>query len=128
MREINPHAETAIARFATIAAIENAYIADEADNLIKVALIQDWNVCRVYDAEKLKVAPDALLRRIIIKLSADMLGDPRGDTGNGCGTVSWRNQGEERSPHDNAQGPHDKGWELSVIREISGRAYNVFVR
>ena len=78
MREINPHAETAIARFAAIAAIENAYIADEADNLIRAALFHDWNVCRVYDAEKLKNAPDALLRRMIIKLSADMLGDPRG--------------------------------------------------
>jgi tRNA(Ile)-lysidine synthetase-like protein len=78
MREINPHAETAIARFALIAATENAYITDETDNLIKAALLHDWRVCRVYDAEKLRYAPEALLCRMIIKLSADMLGDPRG--------------------------------------------------
>ncbi len=78
MREINPLAETAISRFASIAALENAYIADEADRLIDSALLHDWNVCRVYDAGKLKDAPEALLHRIIIKLSADMLGDPRG--------------------------------------------------
>jgi tRNA(Ile)-lysidine synthetase-like protein len=78
MREINPHAETAIARFASIAATENAYIADEADNLINAALLHDWSVCRVYDEEKLKDAHDALLRRMIIKLSVALLGDPRG--------------------------------------------------
>jgi tRNA(Ile)-lysidine synthase len=78
MREINPHAETAIARFAGIAAAENAYIAAEADNLIKKALLHDWNICRVFDAKMLEEAPDALLRRMVIELSAVMLGDPRG--------------------------------------------------
>ncbi len=78
MREINPLAETAISRFASIAAIENAYIAGEAERLIESALIHDWSVCRVYDAGKLNDSPVALLRRMIIKLSADILGDPRG--------------------------------------------------
>jgi tRNA(Ile)-lysidine synthetase-like protein len=78
MREINPLAQIAISRFASIAAIENAYIADEAYKLIGSALIHDWNVCRVYDARMLKDAPAALLHRMIIKLSADILGDPRG--------------------------------------------------
>jgi|GEM_PF-321443 tRNA(Ile)-lysidine synthase len=78
MREINPLAETAISRFASIAAVENSYIVDETDRLIESALIHDWNVCRVYDAQKLKYASEALVHRMIIKISADMQGDPRG--------------------------------------------------
>jgi tRNA(Ile)-lysidine synthase len=78
MREINPHAETAIARFASIAGSENAYINSETENLIKGALLHDWNMCRVFDANKLEEAPDALLRRVIIRLSSEMLADARG--------------------------------------------------
>jgi tRNA(Ile)-lysidine synthase len=70
MREINPQAETAIARF--------AYISTETDNLVKSAMRHDWNVCRVFDAAMIGDAPDALLRRMIIKLSVCMLSEARG--------------------------------------------------
>jgi tRNA(Ile)-lysidine synthase len=78
MREINPHAETAIARFACIAGTENAYINAETDNLVKRALLHDWNFCKVFAAAMLEDSPEALLRRMIIELSSKMLGDPRG--------------------------------------------------
>ena len=78
MREINPHAETAIARFASIAGSENAFIEGVTDNLVKSTLVHDWNVCRVFEVNKLGDAPDALLRRMIIKLSAEMIVDTRG--------------------------------------------------
>jgi tRNA(Ile)-lysidine synthase len=91
MREINPLAETSIARFASIAGAENAYIAGETDILIKSSLLHDWNVCRVFDAARLEEAPDALLHRMTIKLSAELAGDPRGipatDVGKSLGVI-----------------------------------------
>jgi tRNA(Ile)-lysidine synthase len=78
MREINPQAETAIQRFAFIAGSENAFIKGVTDNLVKKAILHDWNVCRVFDATMLGDAPDALLRRMIIKLSVCMLSDAPG--------------------------------------------------
>lgn len=78
MREVNPIAETAISRFASIAAIENAYMVREARGLIEKALTHDWRICSVFDAAVLEGAHEAVLRRVIIELATGFLGEPRG--------------------------------------------------
>jgi tRNA(Ile)-lysidine synthase len=78
LREINSRAETAISRFARIASLENAFISGEARKLAESAIVHDWKVCRVFDAEILARSEPALLSRIVIGLTAEMTGDPRG--------------------------------------------------
>lgn len=78
MREINPGVVEALGRFARIAREEGAVLQDQTVALGTAALEMDWGICRVFDGDLLRAAPPAVLKRLLITVAADMLGEPRG--------------------------------------------------
>lgn len=78
MRAINPEAVQALSRFSGIAREESAILEAQARALRDEAMIVDWRICRVLDLACLQAASEAVFKRLIIALAADMLGEPRG--------------------------------------------------
>jgi len=78
MKRINPSVVKTIANFSRIAREENTALDILAGNLKDKTLVLDWKIVKVFDWEKLKDAPHAVVKRLIIQIISDMLNEPRG--------------------------------------------------
>lgn len=78
MRLINPAVEQSLGRFARTAREDYALIEDQALALQRQALVVDWRICRVFDAQRFMEAPTAVIKRLAMLQAAFMLDDPRG--------------------------------------------------
>lgn len=78
MIRINPKAVNAIVSLGDIARLEGAALEAMALDLERDSLVHDWSVVKAFRLDELSKAPDAVLRRFIIRVVSGMTGDPRG--------------------------------------------------
>ncbi len=78
LQMLNPGCREAIGRFAHYTALENACLEEQAAELEKTAVVQDWCMVKVFDLDVLREAHPALARRFMIARLSAMLDDPRG--------------------------------------------------
>ncbi len=78
MKKINPSVAGSVCRLADIARSEGRLVEDLAAALQKSACEYDWDIVRMYRLRDLVEAPRPVVKRMVIRVLSEMLGEPRG--------------------------------------------------
>jgi len=78
MQRINPRAIMALARTSRIARQESEVLKGLCADLEDTSCVLDWGIIKAFRKETVMSAHEAVIKRFIIKIASEMLGDPRG--------------------------------------------------
>jgi len=78
MKRINPEVAVSVARLGRIAREEGGYVENLSLRLECDARVLDWGAVRAYRLDKLREAPKAVLKRLVIRVLSALVDEPRG--------------------------------------------------